>query len=70
MLVRVPRVFLPNVLRGCVSWAEENGAKVITPAEMQVINDKRSSEKKTGKGRKKGRKLPLPALKNPFRRKN
>ena len=44
-LVKVPRVFLPTVLKGCVKWAEENGVKVIDVAEMEIINDKRSKEK-------------------------
>ncbi len=46
MLVNVPRIFLPLVLKGCVKWAEENGCKLITPVEMKEINDKRSKEKK------------------------
>ena len=44
-LVKVPRVFLPTVLKGCVKWAEENGVKVIDVREMEIINDKRSKEK-------------------------
>ncbi|MBR3001473.1 MAG: hypothetical protein IKF39_10790 [Oscillospiraceae bacterium] len=46
MILNVPRVFLPTVLRGCVSWAKENGCTLITAKEMQIINDKRSKEKK------------------------
>ena len=46
MLVKVPRIFLPTVLKGCVKWAEENGVKKIDVQEMQIINDKRSKEKK------------------------
>lgn len=46
MLVNVPRIFLPTVLRGCVAWAKENGVTEITPVEMKIINDKRSKEKK------------------------
>lgn len=46
MLVKVPRVFLPTVLKGCVKWAEENNVKKIDVQEMQTINDKRSKEKK------------------------
>lgn len=46
MLVKVPRVFLKLVLQGCVDWANENGCKTITAREMQIINDKRSKEKK------------------------
>ncbi len=41
----VPRVFLPLVLKGCVSWAKENGVTLITPEHMQIINDKRAKEK-------------------------
>lgn len=46
MLVKVPRIFLPTVLKGCVKWAEENNVKKIDVQEMQTINDKRSKEKK------------------------
>ncbi len=46
MLVKVPRVFLPTVLKGCVKWAEENNVKKIDVQEMQTSNDKRSKEKK------------------------
>ena len=46
MLVNVPRIFLPTVLRGCAAWAKENGVTEITAAEMKIINDKRSKEKK------------------------
>lgn len=46
MLVKVPRPFLKLVLQGCVNWANEHNIKVITPAEMKEINDKRSNEKK------------------------
>ena len=45
MLVKVPRVFLNLVLKGCVSWAKENNVSLITPKEMQIINDKRNKEK-------------------------
>jgi flavin reductase (DIM6/NTAB) family NADH-FMN oxidoreductase RutF len=45
MLVKVPRIFLPTVLKGCVKWANEHGVKLITPKEMQIINDKRAKEK-------------------------
>lgn len=45
MLLGVPRVFLPLVLKGCVSWAKENNVKTITEVEMKIINDKRSKEK-------------------------
>lgn len=45
MILNVPRVFLPTVLRGCVSWARENNCTYITAAEMKIINDKRSKEK-------------------------
>lgn len=45
-LVKVPRVFLNTVLKGCVSWAKENNVKLITEKEMEIIQDKRSKEKK------------------------
>ncbi len=45
-LVKVPRVFLKLVLQGCVDWAKENGVKLITAAEMKIINDKRAKEKR------------------------
>lgn len=45
MLVKVPRVFLNMVLKGCVDWAKENNVTLITEKEMQIINDKRSKEK-------------------------
>ena len=48
MLLNVPRIFLPTVLKGCVAWAKEHGVKEVTAVEMQIINDKRSKEK--GKG--------------------
>ena len=44
-ILNVPRVFLPVVLRGCVSWARENGVDLITAEHMKIINDKRSKEK-------------------------
>ena len=44
-LVKVPRIFLPTVLKGCIAWAEENGVKVIDAEQMDIINDKRSKEK-------------------------
>ena len=46
MIQNVPRVFLPTVLKGCVEWARENNCTLITEKEMQIINDKRSKEKK------------------------
>lgn len=45
-LVKVPRIFLPTALKGCVKWAEEHGVKTITEKEMIEINDKRANEKK------------------------
>ena len=45
MILNVPRVFLPLVLKGCVEWARENDCKLITAKEMQIINDKRAKEK-------------------------
>lgn len=45
----VPRVFLPLVLKGCVSWAKENGVTLIDAEHMKIINDKRAAEKKKKK---------------------
>ena len=45
MLLNVPRIFLPTVLKGCVAWAKENGVSEITEVEMKIINDKRAKEK-------------------------
>lgn len=45
-LVKVPRVFLNVVLKGCVSWAKENNVTLITEKEIQIIQDKRSKEKR------------------------
>ena len=45
MILNVPRVFLPLVLKGCVEWARENGCELVTAKEMQIINDKRAKEK-------------------------
>lgn len=44
-LLKVPRPFLNTVLKWCVKWAKENNVTLITPKEMQIINDKRSKEK-------------------------
>lgn len=41
----VPRVFLPLVLKGCVTWAKENDVELITAEHMKIINDKRAKEK-------------------------
>lgn len=46
MLVRVPRVFLKAALQGCVKWAKENDVTLITEKHMEIINDKRSKEKR------------------------
>ena len=51
-VLAVPRVFLPLVLKGCVSWALENNVELITEEHMKIINDKRSKEK-TDKKKKK-----------------
>lgn len=47
-LIKVPRIFLPTALKGCVQWAKEHDATLITAEHMDIINDKRSKEK--GKG--------------------
>lgn len=44
-LIKVPRVFLNTVLKGCVSWAKENNVELITEKEIDIINDKRNKEK-------------------------
>ena len=46
MMVKIPRVFLSMVLKGCVEWAKENNCTLITEKEMAIINDKRNKEKK------------------------
>ena len=45
MILNVPRVFLPLVLKSCVEWGRENNCELITAKEMQIINDKRAKEK-------------------------
>ncbi len=45
-LTRVPRIFLKAALDGCVKWAKENHVPEIGEKEMNIINDKRSKEKK------------------------
>ena len=44
-LIKVPRIFLPTVLKGCVQWARENGVTLIDEEQMNIINDKRAKEK-------------------------
>ncbi len=44
-LVKVPRIFLPTALKGCVAWAKENNVTLITAENMKIINDKRAKEK-------------------------
>lgn len=44
-MIKVPRVFLNTVLKGCVSWAKENNVTLITEKEIEIIQDKRSKEK-------------------------
>ena len=44
-LIKVPRIFLPTALKGCVKWAKENGVTLITAEHMDIINDKRAKEK-------------------------
>jgi hypothetical protein len=46
MMVKIPRVFLSMVLKGCVDWAKQNNCTLITEKEMAIINDKRNKEKK------------------------
>lgn len=44
-LIKVPRIFLPTILKGCVKWAKEENTTLITEKEMGIINDKRNKEK-------------------------
>ena len=44
-LLKVPRIFLPTALKGCVAWAKEHGVTLVTAEHMDIINDKRSKEK-------------------------
>ncbi len=44
-LLKVPRIFLPTALKGCVQWAKANNVNLITGEHMDIINDKRSKEK-------------------------
>ncbi len=44
-LVGVPRVFLKTVLSGCVDKAKASGVKVITPAFLHELRDKRADER-------------------------
>jgi flavin reductase (DIM6/NTAB) family NADH-FMN oxidoreductase RutF len=44
-LVKVPRVFLTRVIRGCVETAKEEGLTEITPEFLDRIRDKRSGER-------------------------
>jgi len=46
-LVKVPRIFLKAALESCAKWARENQITVIDSKEMDIINDKRSKEKKS-----------------------
>ena len=45
-LIKVPRVFLSTVLKGCVAWAKENSIRQNDEKEMEIIQDKRNKEKK------------------------
>lgn len=47
----VPRVFLPLVLKGCVSWAKENGVTLVNEEHMKIIADKRAQEKNKNKNK-------------------
>jgi flavin reductase (DIM6/NTAB) family NADH-FMN oxidoreductase RutF len=44
-LVKVPRIFLTRVIRGCVETARAEGVTEITPEFLDRIRDKRSKEK-------------------------
>ncbi len=45
-LSRVPRIFLKAALDSCVKWAKEHDVIVIDKEQLDIINDKRSGEKK------------------------
>ena len=45
-IVKVPRIFLKTVIKGCVEAAKEEGITVITPEFMDKIRDKRSKDKR------------------------
>ena len=44
-LVKVPRVFLTRVIRGCIEAAKEEGVAEITPEFLDEIRDKRSKDR-------------------------
>ena len=44
-ILKVPRIFLPTVLKACVKWAKENNVTLVTAEHMDIINDKRAKEK-------------------------
>ena len=44
-LVKVPRVFLNTVLKGCVAWAKENNVSLITDKEMEEFKTKEIRKK-------------------------
>lgn len=45
-LTKIPRVFLKAALTQMVNIAKEEGIKIIDPAALEIINDKRRKEKK------------------------
>lgn len=45
-LTKIPRIFLKAALTQMVSIAKEEGISLIDEAALQIINDKRRSEKK------------------------
>ncbi|MGN0563837.1 MAG: hypothetical protein ACI4LH_03765 [Candidatus Heritagella sp.] len=45
-LTKVPRIFLVNVLKGCVDWALEHNVSLLEPEHMAIIRDKRAEDKK------------------------
>lgn len=44
-IVKVPRIFLKRVIKGCVESAKEENITLITPEFMDKLRDKRSKEK-------------------------
>lgn len=44
-LIKVPKTFLKEAIKGCVEVAKEEGIRVIPPEFLDKIRDKRSGEK-------------------------
>ncbi|MGD9901316.1 MAG: hypothetical protein AB7S44_02130 [Spirochaetales bacterium] len=44
-LIKVPKMFLNNTLNNAITWAKENGVKLIDKKHIAIIQDKRNTEK-------------------------